>query len=140
MALTRTWTGVAAQRGLTTSSGEVVFDGGHLEVSAVLNDGTTDVDLQVSAAGGDLLLGDGAVDLRDLLGKSAGVLVAGQVGVVKGHLAAGNHGDFHALVVLEPVEETLEGHWAFLENNLIVVGVAFGQHGNGAAHDGVELL
>ena len=73
-------------------------------------------------------------------GEARRVLVAWQVGVVQGDLAACHHGDFHALVVLEPVEDLLEGHGALLEDDLVVVGVAFGQHRDGAAHDWVKLL
>ena len=68
------------------------------------------------------------------------MLVAGQVGVVEGDLTASYHGDFEALVILEPVEELLEGHGALLDDDLVVVGVALRDAGDGAAHDRVELL
>ena len=121
-------------------SGEVVLDGRHLEVGTRLNDGATDVDLEVATAGWLLLLSDLEVDCLGGLGQARRVLVAWQVGVVEGHIAASHHRDVHALVLAEVVENLLEGHGALLQHDLVVVGEAFGQHRNRAAHDRVEIL
>ena len=68
------------------------------------------------------------------------MLVARQVGVVKGDLAASYHGDLNSLVLLQPVEQTLEGQRANVDLDLVVVGVTLGDHSDGAAHNRAELL
>lgn len=66
--------------------------------------------------------------------------VLGQVCVVESDVTAGDHRDLEALVVLKPVEESLEGHGALLEDDLVVVGVSLGDAGDGTAHNRVKLL
>ena len=57
-------------------SGEVILDGRHLEVAARLDDGATDVDLEVATAGWLLLLSDLEVNCLGGLGQARRVLIA----------------------------------------------------------------
>ena len=68
------------------------------------------------------------------------MLVTWEVGVVESDFSAGDHSDLNTVIVREPGEEFLEGLGSLLDNDLVVVGVAFGQHGDRSAHNGVELL
>lgn len=132
--------GWSRESNLPTRSGEVVLDRRHLEVVTAGDDGATDVDAEVAAAGRDRLLRDLPVHVLDLLGEAGRVLVAWQVLVVEGDLAACHHGDLDAMVSAEPVEQSLESQAALVNLDLVVVGVAFRQASNRAAHDRVKLL
>mmetsp|Transcript_20980 Transcript_20980/g.25786 ORF Transcript_20980/g.25786 Transcript_20980/m.25786 type:complete len:289 (-) Transcript_20980:2427-3293(-) len=125
---------------MVVRSGKVVLDGRNLEVVTALDDGATDVDTQVAAALRDGLVANSAVHILDFLSQARCVLVTGQVLVVKSDIAAGDHGDLEALAVLQPVEKLLERDTALFNDNLVVVGVSFGDAGDRAAHDRVELL
>lgn len=111
-----------------------------MEVGIVLNDRATDIDLKVASAGWLRLTRDLLVDLLRRLGQARSVLVAGQVGVVEGHLATGDHRDVHALVLAKPVKDLLEGHRALLQHDLVIVGEALRKHRDWAAHDWVKVL
>ena len=125
---------------LMARSSEVVLDGRHLEVGSRLDDGATNVDLEVATAGWLIHSSDLLVDFLGSLSQARCMLVARHVGVVEGHFAAGDHRNVHSVVLAEPVEDLLEVHGALLQHNLIVVGEAFWEHRDRAAHDWVELL
>ena len=125
---------------LMARSSEVVLDGRHLEVGLILDDAATNVDLEVATAGWLIVSRDLLVDGLGSLLQARCVLIAREVGVVEGHFAAGDHRNFHTVVLAEPVEDLLEGHGALLQHDLIVVGEAFWEHRDRAAHDRVELL
>ena len=129
------WPCLMAQR-----SSEVVLDGRHLEVGTPFDNGATDVDLEVATAGRLVLLSDLLVDSLRSLSQARCVLIAGQVSVVEGDFAAGDHGDFHAVVGAEPVKDLLEGLGALLQHDLVIVGEAFWEHRDRSAHDWVKLL
>ena len=126
--------------GLMVRSSEVVLEGRHLEVGSILDDGATNVDLEVATAGWLINSSDLLVDGLGTLSQARCVLIARQVGVVEGHFAAGDHRNIHTVVLAEPVEDLLEGHGALLQHDLIVVGETFWEHRDRAAHDRVELL
>ena len=125
---------------LMARSSEVVLEGRHLEVGSILDDGATNVDLEVATAGWLIVSRDLLVDGLGSLLQARCVLIAREVSVVEGHFAAGDHRNFHTVVLAEPVEDLLEGHGALLQHDLIVVGEAFWEHRDRAAHDRVELL
>ena len=124
---------------LLARSSEVVLDGRHSEGGLVIDDAATNFKLEVATAGWLIVSRDLLVDGLGTLLQARCVIV--DRNVVESHFfAAGDHRNFHTVVLAKPVEDLLQGHGALLQHDLIVVGEAFWEHRDRAALDRVELL